>query len=85
MVSVGGKFCIDKYEASTEEIDKKGKTLSEAHNIMAGMCRDAHIDPHLFGLFIEAGIAQQYAERYLQPEQIDTPDHAALLARAGLA
>lgn len=30
MVSVGGTFCIDKYEASTEEIDKKtGKTLKK--------------------------------------------------------
>lgn len=34
MVSVvsasgGGKFCIDKYEASTEEIDKKGKTIKK--------------------------------------------------------
>lgn len=77
----------DIFEALTavDRPYKKGKTLSEALNIMAGMCRDAHIDPHLFGLFIEAGIAQQYAERYLQPEQIDTPDHAALLARAGLA
>ena len=44
----------DIFEALTaaDRPYKKAKTLSEALGIMANMCRDAHIDPELFGLFI---------------------------------
>jgi hypothetical protein len=31
---------------------------------MANMCRDAHIDPELFGLFINDHIYLRYAERF---------------------
>ncbi|MBC9250375.1 hypothetical protein A9179_08840 [Pseudomonas alcaligenes] len=77
----------DIFEALTavDRPYKKGKTLTESLNIMAGMCRGAHVDPELFGLFVQAGIYQQYAERYLRPEQIDTVDVAAILGKAGLA
>ncbi|TXI31985.1 MAG: HAMP domain-containing protein [Aquipseudomonas alcaligenes] len=77
----------DIFEALTavDRPYKKGKTLSEALGIMAGMCRGAHIDPQLFGLFLCTGIPQAYAERYLRPEQIDAVDQAAILAKAGLA
>lgn len=77
----------DIFEALTavDRPYKKGKTLSESLNIMAGMCRGAHIDPDLFGLFVRSGIPQVYAERYMRPEQRDTLDTAALLAKAGLA
>ena len=51
---------------------------------MAFMCRDAHIDPQLFALFIEEQIYQQYADRYLDPVQIDAVDRESLLAKAGL-
>lgn len=76
----------DIFEALTaaDRPYKKGKTLSEALNIMAMMCRDAHIDPQLFGLFIRQKIYQQYAERFLTPQQIDEVDQAALLGKAGL-
>jgi len=63
---------------------KKGKTLSEALRIMAGMCRNGHIDPELFSLFLRAGIYQSYAQRFLGAEQIDTVDVAGVLASAGL-
>ena len=77
----------DIFEALTavDRPYKKGKTLSEALGIMAGMCRGAHIDPQLFGLFLCTGIPQAYAKRYLRPEQIDAVDQAAILAKAGLA
>jgi len=63
----------DIFEALTA-IDrpyKSGKTLSEALRIMARMSQDQHIDPELFELFLRAGVYQQYAERFLRPEQID--------------
>ncbi|MDF9882185.1 hypothetical protein OKW12_003353 [Pseudomonas silensiensis] len=58
--------------------------MSEALGIMATMCRDAHIDPELFGLFINAGIYLQYADRFLDPRQIDAVDPSSLLLKAGL-
>ncbi|QZA99876.1 HD domain-containing protein [Pseudomonas mandelii] len=76
----------DIFEALTaaDRPYKKAKTLSEALGIMATMCRDAHIDPELFGLFINAGIYLQYADRFLDPRQIDTVDPSSLLLKAGL-
>lgn len=76
----------DIFEALTaaDRPYKKAKTLSEALGIMATMCRDAHIDPELFGLFVNAGIYKQYAERFLDPQQIDTVDPSSLLFKAGL-
>jgi HD-GYP domain-containing protein (c-di-GMP phosphodiesterase class II) len=66
----------DIFEALTA-IDrpyKKGKTLSEAIKIMGFMCQDQHIDPDLFRLFLTSGVYRQYAEAYLQPQQIDEVD-----------
>lgn len=76
----------DIFEALTaaDRPYKKGKTLSEALGIMAMMCRDAHIDPELFGLFIEAQVYRHYAERFLEPQQIDAVDPQGLLRKAGL-
>lgn len=63
----------DIFEALTaaDRPYKSGKTLSEAVAIMAKMCKDAHIDPELFELFLRAGVHREYADRYLKPEQID--------------
>ncbi|MHC8395977.1 HD domain-containing phosphohydrolase [Pseudomonas sp. LB3P93] len=76
----------DIFEALTaaDRPYKKAKTLSEALGIMATMCRDAHIDPELFGLFINAEIYLQYADRFLDPRQIDAVDPSSLLVKAGL-
>ncbi|MDH4610712.1 HD domain-containing phosphohydrolase [Pseudomonas sp. BN102] len=76
----------DIFEALTavDRPYKKGKTLSEALGIMTGMCRGAHIDPDLFGLFIRSGVYLDYARRFLKPEQMDEVDEAAVLAKAGL-
>lgn len=53
---------------------KQAKTLSECLQIMGRMCEDGHIDPDLFQVFIERGVYRDYAERFLQPEQIDEVD-----------
>jgi len=76
----------DIFEALTaaDRPYKKAKTLNEALGIMATMCRDAHIDPDLFGLFINAQIYLQYAERFLDPQQVDQVDPSSLLVKAGL-
>ena len=76
----------DIFEALTavDRPYKKGKTLSEALNIMAGMCKGAHIDPQLFALFIRAGIYRRYAERFMQAEQIDQVDEQMVLEKAGV-
>ena len=77
----------DIFEALTavDRPYKKGKLLSESLNIMAGMCRGAHIDPELFGLFVRTHIYRSYAERFLRPEQIDNVDEDAVLNKAGLS
>jgi len=77
----------DIFEALTaaDRPYKKAKTLSEALAIMATMCREAHIDAQLFGLFISEGVYMQYAVRFLDPAQIDNVDPASLLHKAGLS
>lgn len=66
----------DIFEALTavDRPYKTGKTLSETVRIMAGMKAANHIDPDLFDLFLNSGVYQRYAERYLQPDQIDAVD-----------
>ncbi|WP_236189632.1 HD domain-containing phosphohydrolase [Pseudomonas paraglycinae] len=77
----------DIFEALTaaDRPYKKAKSLSEALGIMATMCREAHIDAELFGLFIRDGVYLQYATRFLDPRQIDAVDPAAVLLKAGLS
>ncbi len=76
----------DIFEALTaaDRPYKKAKKLSEALGIMATMCRDAHIDPELFALFIDEKIYLSYANQFLDPHQIDEVDPHSLLVKAGL-
>jgi HD-GYP domain-containing protein (c-di-GMP phosphodiesterase class II) len=55
----------DVFEALTarDRPYKKGKTLSEAMNILEKMVRDGHIDANLFNMFKKAGIHLEYAQR----------------------
>jgi len=53
---------------------KAPKKLSDCIKIMSFMKKDAHIDGDLFQLFLESGVYKQYAERFLQPEQLDDVD-----------
>ena len=75
----------DIFEALTasDRPYKKAKQLSEAVRIMSFMCKDRHIDPDLFRLFLSSGVYRDYARRFLAPEQIDEVDTQALLAATG--
>ena len=77
----------DIFEALTasDRPYKRGKTLSEALKIMAGMCLDGHIDPPLFELFMREQVFMQYARRYLEPQQIDPVNVDELLLKAGVS
>ena len=49
--------------------------------IMGFMKKDNHIDQDLFELFVDSGVYREYAERYLNPDQIDDVDHDPLVGR----
>lgn len=71
----------DIFEALTasDRPYKKPKPLSESLKILGFMCRDHHIDPDVFQLFLEKQIYLRYAEEYLDPSQIDEVDIEPLL------
>jgi len=68
----------DVFEALTarDRPYKKGKTLTEALKILGFMCKDNHIDPDLFQIFINKKLYQIYADEYMNPEQIDEVIHS---------
>jgi hypothetical protein len=41
---------------------------------MGFMKKDNHIDPDIFDIFIKNKVYLEYAEEFLDPEQIDTID-----------
>ena len=63
----------DVFEALTarDRPYKKGKSLTEALKILGFMCKDHHIDPDLFQIFIDKKLYQIYADEFMNPEQID--------------
>ncbi|MCX8069881.1 MAG: HD domain-containing protein, partial [Thermodesulfovibrionales bacterium] len=63
----------DIFEALTarDRPYKKAMPLSQALKIMGFMKKDNHIDPDIFDLFIEQKIYKDYAQKELNPEQID--------------
>ncbi len=63
----------DIFEALTSKDRpyKRAKTLSETLDILGKMKLDNHIDPDIFDLFIREKIYLQYAEKFLEAEQID--------------
>ncbi|HBT43209.1 MAG TPA: diguanylate cyclase, partial [Rhodospirillaceae bacterium] len=58
---------------------KDPKKLSDSIKIMSFMKKDAHIDSELFKLFLTSGVFQEYADRFLEPYQIDDVDIAKYL------
>jgi HD-GYP domain-containing protein (c-di-GMP phosphodiesterase class II) len=66
----------DIFEALTasDRPYKKPKKLSEAIQIMGFMVDNNHIDPDLFRLFLSSGTYREYAEQYLDPDQVDEVD-----------
>jgi len=66
----------DVFEALTasDRPYKAPKTLSETLTIMGRMKLDDHLDPDLFDVFVEEKVYLAFAEKFLQPEQIDQFD-----------
>jgi HD-GYP domain-containing protein (c-di-GMP phosphodiesterase class II) len=63
----------DVFEALTagDRPYKKAMKLSQALAILERMAADGHIDPDLHRVFITRGVWQDYARRFLQPDQLD--------------
>ncbi|MDP2247507.1 MAG: HD domain-containing phosphohydrolase [Nitrosomonadales bacterium] len=70
----------DIFEALTsrDRPYKKAKTLTESLFILGKMKLDNHIDPDLFDIFIREKIYLRYAEKFLEPEQIDEVDESKI-------
>jgi HD-GYP domain-containing protein (c-di-GMP phosphodiesterase class II) len=70
----------DIFEALTarDRPYKSGKKLSESLSIMIKMKREGHIDPDLFDVFVKEKVYLRYAEKFLDPAQIDAVDAAEL-------
>jgi HD-GYP domain-containing protein (c-di-GMP phosphodiesterase class II) len=66
----------DIFEALTaaDRPYKKGKTLTEALDIMGKFKLGGHIDPDLFDIFVHEKVYLDYAKQFLSPEQIDDVD-----------
>ena len=66
----------DIFEALTaaDRPYKRAKTLSEAVELLHSFKQRNHIDPDLFDLFLTSGVYRLYAEKFLNPEQIDEVD-----------
>lgn len=66
----------DIFEALTakDRPYKKGKTLSESLEILGKMKLGHHVDPDLFDIFIWEKVYEEYAERFMDPSQIDGVD-----------
>lgn len=63
----------DIFEALTakDRPYKSGMKLSQAMGIMHKFRTGGHIDPDLFDIFVEQGVYRRYAEKFLDPWQID--------------
>ncbi|MGD8421738.1 MAG: HD domain-containing phosphohydrolase, partial [Gammaproteobacteria bacterium] len=70
----------DIFEALTasDRPYKHGKKLSECLRIMGFMKKDNHIDPDIFEIFIRERVYLDYAEEFLDPEQIDEIDESLI-------
>ncbi|MGI9143710.1 MAG: HD domain-containing phosphohydrolase [Fluviibacter sp.] len=66
----------DVFEALTarDRPYKAGKTLSESLTNIVRMNLDQHLDPDLFDIFIWDRVYEEYARKFLNPEQIDKVD-----------
>jgi hypothetical protein len=70
----------DIFEALTakDRPYKPGMKLSQAIGIMNNFKKGGHIDPDLFDVFLKQGVYRRYAEQFLDTNQIDAVDAAAL-------
>lgn len=70
----------DIFEALTaaDRPYKAAKTLTESLRIMALMAKDQHIDADLFRYFLHSGLWREFADKFMQPAQMDDVDLAAI-------
>jgi HD-GYP domain-containing protein (c-di-GMP phosphodiesterase class II) len=70
----------DIFEALTakDRPYKPGKPLSETLHILGKFALNGHIDPDLFQIFVREKVWLKYAEKFLDPEQIDHVDLSAI-------
>jgi HD-GYP domain-containing protein (c-di-GMP phosphodiesterase class II) len=70
----------DIFEVLTarDRLYKSVMTLSEAIHILGKFKLDGHIDPDLFDIFIAKKVYLHYAEKFLDPRQIDSVDESAI-------
>ncbi len=70
----------DIFEALTarDRPYKRGKTLSESLDILGKFRLNGHIDPDLFDVFVRQKVYLKYAEKFLDPEQIDEVDESRI-------
>ena len=75
----------DIFEAVTaaDRPYKRGNTLNEAVEILAGFKARDHIDPDLFDLFVRERIYEKYAEQFMHPSQIDEVDLSRIPGHGG--
>jgi HD-GYP domain-containing protein (c-di-GMP phosphodiesterase class II) len=76
----------DIFEALTarDRPYKRGKTLSESLEILGKFKLNGHIDPDLFDVFVRQKVYLKYAEKFLDPEQIDMVDESKIPGYAPL-
>ncbi len=72
----------DVFEALTavDRPYKRGKTLSQAMDIMAKMKYENHLDPDLLDLFITSKVYLDYAHKFMDPSLIDEVDEESILS-----
>ncbi|MCB1740756.1 MAG: GAF domain-containing protein [Gammaproteobacteria bacterium] len=70
----------DVFEALTagDRPYKQALSLSQSLRILGDMCQKNRIDPDLFDVFVRERVYLSYANRFLDPAQIDTVDHASI-------
>jgi len=70
----------DIFEALTarDRPYKKGKTLTESLAILGKFKLGGHIDPDLFDIFVREKVYLDYAQQFLDPEQIDEVDESKI-------
>jgi HD-GYP domain-containing protein (c-di-GMP phosphodiesterase class II) len=72
----------DVFEALTasDRPYKKAKSVSVAMDILHKMVVDNHLDKDCFELFVRSKVYLRYAERFLDPQQIDAVDESKYIS-----
>jgi HD-GYP domain-containing protein (c-di-GMP phosphodiesterase class II) len=70
----------DIFEALTakDRPYKTGKKLSESLRILGNFRLNGHIDPDLFDIFVRKKVYLRYAEKFVDPDQIDEVDESKI-------